>query len=78
LRFGDLRADATNNWDLSVIKKLSITERITAQLRGEFLNALNHPRFKAPNMDPYSRAFGQISDTSAYPRQIQAGVKVTF
>jgi hypothetical protein len=78
LRFGNIRADATNNWDLSVIKKLGITERLTAQFRGEFLNALNHPRFKAPNMDPYSKAFGQISDTSAYPRQIQAGVKVTF
>jgi hypothetical protein len=78
LRFGNYRADATNNWDLSVIKKLSITERVTAQLRGEFLNTFNHPRFKAPNMDPYSRAFGQISDTSAYPRQIQAGVKLSF
>jgi hypothetical protein len=78
LRFSDLRADATNNWDLSAIKKLNINERITLQFRGEFLNAFNHPRFKAPNMDPYNRAFGQVSDTSAYPRQIQAGVKVTF
>ncbi len=78
LRFSNLRADATNNWDLSAIKKLNITERVTLQFRGEFLNAFNHPRFKAPNMDPYSRAFGQVSGTSAYPRQIQAGAKVIF
>jgi len=78
LRLSNLRADATNNWDLSAIKKLKISERVTLQFRGEFLNAFNHPRFKPPNMDPYSRAFGQVSDTSAYPRQIQAGVKVIF
>jgi hypothetical protein len=78
LRFGDLRTDATDNWDLSVIKKLKLADRLELQLRGEFLNAFNHARFKSPNMDPYNKAFGQVSDTAAYPRQIQAGLKATF
>ncbi len=78
LRFSDLRADRTDNWDLSVIRKFRLADRMYLQFRGEFLNAFNRARFKSPNMDPYNRAFGQVSDTAAYPRQIQAGLKATF
>ncbi len=78
LRFNTLRGDFTNNVDLSAIKRFRVTEKLTVQFRGEFLNALNHARFKNPNTDQFSRAFGQVTDTSGYPRQIQLGLRATF
>ncbi len=77
-RFGTLRADGLNNWDLSAIKKWTVTERLSLQFRGEFLNAFNHPSFSPPQMDPYNRAFGQVSTTLGQPRMIQLGLRATF
>jgi hypothetical protein len=77
-RFSTLRSDYGNNWDLSAIKKWRVTERLSVQFRGEFLNALNHPSFTAPTMDPYSKTFGQVSTTAGAPRTIQLGLKAAF
>ncbi len=77
-RFGTLRADGLNNWDLSAIKKWTVTERLSLQFRGEFLNALNHPSFSPPQMDPYNKAFGQVSTTFGQPRMIQLGLRAAF
>lgn len=35
----------TNNLDLSLVKRFSITERVKLELMGQFSNALNHPQF---------------------------------
>ena len=78
LRLSSLRNDGINNWDLSLSKKVQLAERVSLRIEGEFLNALNHARFKAPVTDPYSSAFGQVSDTASFPRIIQAGVKLAF
>jgi hypothetical protein len=77
-RFSTLRADRGNNWDLSAIKRWRITERLSLQFRGEFLNALNHPSFYPPTMDPYSKTFAQVSRTAGQPRMIQLGLKAAF
>jgi len=37
------------NWDASVFKTFSVTEKLKAQFRGEILNATNTPFFRAPN-----------------------------
>lgn len=34
-----------NNWDLSLLKNFSITERVKFQFGGSFLNTWNHPQF---------------------------------
>ena len=77
-RMSGLRADGLNQWDISVIKNTAITERVKLQVRGEFLNAWNHPSFVAPNMSVASTSFGQITDTRYYGRRIQLGVKLIF
>jgi hypothetical protein len=53
-------------FDLSLIKRVKITERTNFELRGEFLNAFNHTNFLAgTNMTNFTAAtFGQV--TSAY------------
>jgi hypothetical protein len=37
------------NWDLSVVKNQKYRDLLTAQLRAEFFNVLNHPIFANPN-----------------------------
>ncbi|MCI0390572.1 MAG: carboxypeptidase-like regulatory domain-containing protein [Acidobacteria bacterium] len=53
-------------FDLSVVKKTRISERVNFELRGEFLNAFNHANFFAStNLTNFtSDTFGQV--TSAY------------
>jgi hypothetical protein len=77
-RFSGIRADGPNNWDLSVIKNTSLSERTQLQFRAEAINALNHPQFTAPNTTPTSTAFGTVSGEFAWPRVIQFGLKVLF
>ena len=40
-----LRLIGINNFDMSIIKKFSISETKRFELRGEFFNAVNHPQF---------------------------------
>jgi hypothetical protein len=77
--FSNLRRDAMENIDLSINKRWRLNERGTeVQVRGEAINAFNHPMFGAPQMDQFNSAFGQITATANYPRQIQAVFRITF
>ncbi|MFN0086402.1 MAG: TonB-dependent receptor domain-containing protein [Blastocatellia bacterium] len=80
LRFGSVRANPINNYDLSVIKNTEVWESKSLQFRAEFLNAFNHPFFPAPNTNPTVVQFGtvQASTQDNYPRRIQLTVKFLF
>jgi outer membrane receptor protein involved in Fe transport len=41
------RSNGINNWDITVIKRTRISEKIFVDARAEFFNALNHPQFAA-------------------------------
>ena len=43
-----LRASSFKEWNFSIFKDTSITERVTLTLRAEFFNLLNHPNFANP------------------------------
>jgi hypothetical protein len=77
-RLTNFRRQPLNLWDLSVIKNFSITEKVKFQLRGEFLNAFNHPQFGDPNTDPTSSSFGKVTSQSNLPRNVQIGAKIVF
>jgi hypothetical protein len=76
--FNNLRSDAANNLDLSLLKNFRIGERIGAQLRFETFNTLNRTQFAAPNVSPTSSAFGTITSQANTSRQIQMGLKLKF
>jgi hypothetical protein len=76
--FNNLRSDAANNTDLSMLKNFNVTERIHAQFRFEAFNALNRTAFAAPNLSPTSSAFGTITAQANTGRQIQMGLKLKF
>jgi hypothetical protein len=54
-----------------------ITERVSAEFRGEFFNAANHANSSTPNRNQGDGNFGKITDT-ADPRIIQFGLKLVF
>ena len=76
LRFGGLRGDMQNRWDLSALKNFAISEQVRLQFRAEAFNALNSSIFNNPNTNPTSGAFGRITGTQA--RTFQFGLKLLF
>ena len=47
--FSNLRSDGVHNTDLSISKEFSIREAMKLQVRGEFFNSTNTPRFALPD-----------------------------
>jgi hypothetical protein len=74
----DVRAPGAQNLDCSLFKNLPVTEHVTAQIRFEAFNALNTPRFGAPNTTFSSAQFGIISTQANSPRQVQLALKLLF
>ena len=75
ITLADFRGQATNNSDLSILKTLTIGKdgRFGLQIRGEFLNAFNHPFFSNPSVDPTNAAFGTITSQYNLPRRSAVG-----
>lgn len=77
-RLPGLRGQNLNLWDISVMKKIKIYERLTFELRGEFLNAFNHVQFNDPETSPTSANFGRVTSQANLPRNVQIGLKLIF
>lgn len=72
-----MRAPGLNNWDMSVFKNFSITERVAVQFRLESFNAWNHSQWQLPEHNTASPQNGQI--ISARPGRInQLGLKILW
>lgn len=77
-RLPGFRGQGLDLLDLSVIKNFSFTETVKLQLRGEFINAFNHPQFNNPNLNPRDTNFGRITSQANLARDIQIGLKILF
>jgi hypothetical protein len=77
-RFGALRSDGMNQWDLSVAKQWRITEALRLRFQTQFLNAFNHVTFSAPNLNPTNSAFGTVTSEVSMPRTIRWGLRLEF
>ena len=62
-----LRTRPINNWDLTVGKKLAITERTAVEFQAQFFNLFNHPQFTP----------GRVNDISSIPLVSVTGLPVT-
>ena len=76
--FTNLRSDGVHNLDLSVSKEFSIRESMKLQIRGEFFNFTNTPRFGLPGTLFGDSSFGQVTSTLNSPRHTQFGVRFQF
>ena len=73
-----MRGPGQANWDLSVVKNVSIGEKVKGQFRAEALNAFNTPMFGGPNVSVGAGAFGQITTQVNFSRMMQLGVRMFF
>jgi len=80
-----LRGPGLSIVDLSLAKEFHFGERFGLQLRGDFVNALNHPSFQPPHSDINNlKNFGIIDSsltgngTTVAPRSGQLGARFTF
>ena len=71
--------------DLSALKKIALSEKMTLQFRAELFNILNRANFATPNAVVFSSATsgisptaGVITTTSTTSRQIQFGLKLLW
>lgn len=81
-RFGNsgrniLTGPGIQEWDVSLIKRNSITEKLNLEFRAEFFNIFNHPNFGLPGATVDTQSAGVIT-SAASPRDIQLGLKLKF
>ena len=80
--FSGLRTNGIHNFDLNLHKEFVPKEGMTAEVRAEFFNFFNHPRFAPPNTSfaPGNPEFGIISSTAIgyFPRRLQFGFRFQF
>ena len=73
-----MRVPGQRNIDVSINKRIPVTERIQSEFRAEFFNALNVPNFASPSGAISSSGFGGIKATEGNPRVIQFAMKIVF
>jgi len=74
---GVVRGPGFQRWDLSLAKIFALTESMSVQLRGDFINAWNHTNWDTVSVATTSATFGQIT-AARDPRTIQVGLKFNF
>jgi hypothetical protein len=82
LKFGTsgrdiITAPSWTNFDISVFKNFSITERTLLQFRAEAFNAFNYVKFFAPDMSVVSPTFATLQSADR-PRVMQMALRLTF
>jgi len=81
-RFSDVRLPDYHNWDLSLMKRFPVRERMNLQFRFEMINAFNHPWFAtlaSGGNNVTSPLFGQLDPTQRnLPRFIKLALVLTW
>ncbi len=77
-RLPDVRSAGRNNFDLSLFKTTSLTEKLRLQFRAESFNAFNRPEFSSPSGAFATANFGRITSTNTFARQYQFGLKLLW
>ena len=73
------RGPFQQNWDMSIAKTWTVTERQTLKLSADLFNTFNHPAFDKPSItDVESPSFGQITNTLGTPRLMQFSLRYAF
>ena len=70
----------THAWDTSLVKNITIGERVTTQLRAQVYNLTNTPQFQNPDANYNNGDFGQLLNARIAPsnREFELAVRVSF
>ena len=74
----NLFAEGIDNFDFSIVKSTSVTEKINAQFRAEIFNIFNRKQFATPDANLQSQTFGDILGDQNQPRLVQFSLRVNF
>jgi hypothetical protein len=78
-RWGDIRQDGVNELAAGIYKDFRFNESTRLQLRFDAFNALNHPRFGAPDTNPSHSNFGVVTASQVnQARTVELGGKFYF
>jgi len=66
-----------NNWDMALLKNISLTEAKQLELRFEAFNVFNHAQFQNPGGDLGTTSFGFVTAAND-PRLMQIAMKFLF
>jgi len=79
---GGVVGPGTDNFSMSLMKNLAITEKSKFQFGLEAANVFNHRNYEPPNMQVDSSAFGSITALQtaegAGPRSLELSGRITF
>jgi hypothetical protein len=64
--------------NMSLAKTWRYKERVALTIRGDFINALNHPSFSLPNNDVSNTSVGKITGVSNASRNVQLSGRISF
>jgi hypothetical protein len=73
-----VRGPGMNNWNLTVTKTFSVTERLKVNLRASSFNLMNHAVFSPPSTTFGTAQFGVISSQANISRQEEVVLKIVF
>jgi len=70
----------TYTWDTSLMKKFTIGERMTTELRAQVYNLTNTPQFQDPDNNYNNGDFGQLFNPRQSPtnRELELAIRVSF
>jgi hypothetical protein len=70
----------TRSWDMSLVKNITVGERVTTQLRAQVYNLTNTPQFQNPDVNYNNGDFGQLINARVAPpnRQLELALRVSF
>ncbi len=74
----DVRSHGIANYDFTLFKNTSITERVGLQFRAEIFNMFNRVRFGYPGTSQGTAQFGVISSQANDPRLVQFALRLLF
>jgi hypothetical protein len=73
-----LRSDGAANLDFSAVKNNRVADRVNLQLRFEWFNFTNRPRFDLPNTTIGTPGVGIVTAQANRPRTLQVALKMIF
>ncbi|MBM3735728.1 MAG: hypothetical protein FJW39_08065 [Acidobacteria bacterium] len=78
-RLSGVRGPGFSTWDMSIIKRVNITEKLKLEFRAEAQDALNQAVFSNPNTSPTNTLFGQINSVQgSAQRRVTLGGKLLW
>jgi hypothetical protein len=75
---GEFRSQGYFSEDFSIIKRVSLTERQSLQLKAELINAFNRHVFGRPDATPANSTFGVASFMANQSRKVQFTLRYAF